>query len=871
MAAIAATPRTLRASTMRQREQSVRKIQKKQPQKLNKKSQSKGLAPNTAPNRSGRVSPRKRKLAADGLPATQGRPPANLTPSKTSSATLHEDMSPDRPKRRRVGKPPTSTHDSAMAARASATTTSTAHNGHTNMVSNLASGIKAVQDEQELEAKCYVDEYVIPDVAGVFDAAWPISVTDRLCAAEYATTIHQRLEQFITPTVKPPAQAARGRVRSGRNVRRHCSQAAKALLRGSSTECGTQPAGTEAQLKDYSLLRRWVSLDSRLDGSDSMAAGAKEEICLWASAFIGFVADQLEVVATPKSHSAKPRRLIALNQLESAAAAANVDGCSCIDVAIATEVDSTSQVSESQIDGPCFKNAALSIGVKRFPSEQNRAYWQLAQRTHTLHSTQINRRFAWGLTVCGTHVRACLFGNDDILTSEVMDVATESGRKQFVTLLVNWAMCESQRLGYDSTIRYNGETGQWEIDVWDDESRVTHTYIHERTLFDTSSQFGRRTRCFIASAKENSGEQPVQKVLIKDAWAPTEFPGSEVVRDELSNLRTIRDKLGADDVLAGTYSHLEAGGVVQQMQTKQRTADDTTVSIFADIDSAVLEDVPDRIYRRVATTPVGEQLKSVRSVDELIVVVSDVMAAHTAIVRRCGILHRDLSTNNIMFCRDDDGMIRGLLIDFDNAVLQSDLHNEQRPDQIGTFPYMSIGNLEQSSVKRTALDDWESLIYILCWLGTIGINREDQTNVEIRSDLTICHWHDGSATNIAKAKRRTLQHSDLFGNEILACFAHPLLYANLARLILELRSQLFYNERLSSLAQGCIDFDPMYSSIRNAELRTHYLDCNIDTTVVDPFARRAEFADAIVDDLLRVVQKYRKAALERIKDAQISE
>ncbi|KAJ2711137.1 hypothetical protein H4R23_006438 [Coemansia sp. Cherry 401B] len=112
-----------------------------------------------------------------------------------------------------------------------------------------------------------------------------------------------------------------------------------------------------------------------------------------------------------------------------------------------------------------------------------------------------------------------------------------------------------------------------------------------------------------------------------------------------------------------------------------------------------------------------------------------------------------------MFCRDDDGMVRGLLIDFDNAVLQSDLHNEQRPDQIGTFPYMSIGNLEQSSVKRTALDDWESLIYILCWLGTIGINREDQE----------------------------------------------------------------------------------------------------------------KFSNAIVDDLLKVVQKHRKVALERIKDAQISE
>ncbi|KAJ2298327.1 hypothetical protein IWW52_006527, partial [Coemansia sp. RSA 2704] len=178
-------------------------------------------------------------------------------------------------------------------------------------------------------------------------------------------------------------------------------------------------------------------------------------------------------------------------------------------------------------------------------------------------------------------------------------------------------------------------------------------------------------------------------------------------------------------------------------------------------------------------------LKSVRSVDELIVVVGDVMAAHTAIVRRCGILHRDLSTNNIMFCRDDDGMVRGLLIDFDNAVLQSDLHNEQRPDQIGTFPYMSIGNLEQSSVERTALDDWESLIYIL---DDDDDSDEDEDNV----------------------------------------------------------------------------FD------KNPEPAAS-LDPGIGPTATDPFAHRVEFSNAIVDDLLKVVQKHRKVALERIKDAQISE
>ncbi|KAJ2326961.1 hypothetical protein IWW51_002006, partial [Coemansia sp. RSA 2702] len=567
---------------------------------------------------------------------------------------------------------------------------------------------------------------------------------------------------------------------------------------------------------DYSLLLKWVNLKSSQDtGSSNSETGHFREVKMypWVGAFIKYVADQLAKAVADSPPPKTPRQLETFRKAD--VVAIDADDWRRVDMALTQCIDSPKRDGTSEEKFTYAQSAAL-IEVKRYEAEETAAFDQLALYTPYLYATQVNRRFAWGLTICGTHVRACLFIHDNILASEVMDVATESGRKQFVTLLVNWAMCESQRLGYDPTIRYNGETSQWEIDVWDDESRETRTYICEYVVADTSSLFGQHRRCFVARAKESSDEQPAQKVLIKDAWAYAAATGSKAARDELSNLRAIRDKLGADDALAGTYSHLEAGGVVQQMHTKQKTADDTTESIFADIDASVLEEVPDRIHRRVATTPVGEQLKSVRSVDELIVVVGDVMAAHTAIVRRCGILHRDLSTNNIMFCRDDDGMVRGLLIDFDNAVLQSDLHDEQRPDQIGTFPYMSIGNLEQSSVKRTALDDWESLIYILCWLGTIGINRDDQTNVDIQSNLPICRWRDGSAESVAAAKRQFLESSAAF----------------------------------------------------ESAPRAHHLDCSIDISTVDPFARRAEFADAIVDDLLRVVQRHRDEALERIKDAQ---
>ncbi|KAJ2385988.1 hypothetical protein H4S02_004062, partial [Coemansia sp. RSA 2611] len=124
-----------------------------------------------------------------------------------------------------------------------------------------------------------------------------------------------------------------------------------------------------------------------------------------------------------------------------------------------------------------YAQSAALIEVKRYETEETAAFDQLALYTPYLYATQVNRRFTWGLTICGTHVWECLFIHDNILASEVMDIATESGRKQFVTLLVNWAMCESQRLGYDPTIRYNGETSQWKIDFWDDESRETRKHI----------------------------------------------------------------------------------------------------------------------------------------------------------------------------------------------------------------------------------------------------------------------------------------------------------------------------------------------------------------------------------------------------------
>ncbi|KAJ2478292.1 hypothetical protein IWW56_003796 [Coemansia sp. RSA 2131] len=463
---------------------------------------------------------------------------------------------------------------------------------------------------------------------------------------------------------------------------------------------------------------------------------------------------------------------------------------------------------------PDHKDAVMMVVVKQFAQEQHRAYRYLAYRTRKLFTTQPNRRFAWGLTVCATTVRACLFVHDKVLSSEAMDVSTSDGRKTFVTLLTNWSMCESWRLGYDPTIRYDADLKNWEIDVYNGETQLTRSYICENIRCYVHSTFGRHTRCFVAHEKPTDSarvsDQDFPKVLIKDAWSRPISPGSDIVCDEVAYLREIRDALADNNTLDGMYSRLEAGGVVQ-INYVGGVVDDTTQLILVDIGEDTRAKVPARIHRRIVMSPVGEPIHNLKSIDELIVVVGDVMAAHSAIAKRCGLLHRDLSVNNIMFHRDANGGVKGMLIDFDNACRITDMEKTERPDCVGTLPFMSIGNLELSNVKRTVLDDWESLIYVLCWLGT------------------------------------------------------------LCKLLFVLRATLFDNQRVSPSAQRCEKPLPSWAinmGIAQPEVPapsdTQFLDRDVDPAITESFARRAEIADALADELLEVTQRFRDEALERI-------
>ncbi|KAJ2369568.1 hypothetical protein IW150_005121 [Coemansia sp. RSA 2607] len=333
--------------------------------------------------------------------------------------------------------------------------------------------------------------------------------------------------------------------------------------------------------------------------------------------------------------------------------------------------------------------------------------------------------------------------NDSVLVSPAIKISEESGRRELVSLLVNWSTCSVDKLGYDPTMRRvkhdkaNRASGvsvgddnsvdidviRYEIDCYNDKTGKMQTYITRRTIVSADNIFGRHTRCFVAVPARDNCEtmaEDVEEVVIKDAWPPTEHPVLNDPRSEIEFLRIIRDTYEKSPPKDFIYPKLVVGGHVQLDSDNRLESVDTTDAIFKLLGVERADLPPDadklptlqhqqlRAHRRIVMSPVGHSIKTVENEEVLIIVLAEAMRFHSSLVKDCNILHRDISTNNILVVRkngDGSGTPRGLLIDFDFAIKIDNKKRKARAERSGTLPYMSIANMLNLGCERTALDD----------------------------------------------------------------------------------------------------------------------------------------------------------------------
>jgi serine/threonine protein kinase len=193
-----------------------------------------------------------------------------------------------------------------------------------------------------------------------------------------------------------------------------------------------------------------------------------------------------------------------------------------------------------------------------------------------------------------------------------------------------------------------------------------------------------------------------------------------------------------------------------------------------------------RIYSCLEISPAGRVISDFRTIEELLAAMRDSIKAHQSLYTVGNILHRDISSNNIIITKPEvaDGF-RGMLIDLDLAK-ERDSGPSGARHQTGTMQFMAVEVLRR--VDHTYRHDLESFFYVLLWMCARQSWHNGFSEQEERSRQSLLRkWEIGRYEDIADAKEGHMTVNGL--ERIMDEF--PKAFANVKRLCLKIRKILF--------------------------------------------------------------------------------
>ncbi|RSL75554.1 hypothetical protein CEP52_017844 [Fusarium oligoseptatum] len=124
--------------------------------------------------------------------------------------------------------------------------------------------------------------------------------------------------------------------------------------------------------------------------------------------------------------------------------------------------------------------------------------------------------------------------------------------------------------------------------------------------------------------------------------------------------------------------------------------------------------VPNRVHRRLIVRDYGMPIYKASSRSALLAAFERCIEGHESL-HRAGLLHRDVSINNLMINEDDDNPSwPAFVIDLDLAIKESREAASGAKGKTGTRAFMAIGAL--LGEQHSFMHDLESFFWVLFWI-----------------------------------------------------------------------------------------------------------------------------------------------------------
>ncbi|KAJ2056580.1 hypothetical protein GGI08_003830 [Coemansia sp. S2] len=441
----------------------------------------------------------------------------------------------------------------------------------------------------------------------------------------------------------------------------------------------------------------------------------------------------------------------------------------------------------------CF--AGIIVECKKLPTGFQPGLKQLSTYTLEMFRNQLDRKDAIGMVLYGTFAKVVVFGLDAVWASTGANLATPAGRRTFIRQLVDWSTCPVYRLGLDTNIHRLApppvaaapppvaaappleEAAPPPLIVYRVDIGNFKLYSREcRLIADTFT--GQRRR-YILLWRNIAMAGPPSHLLVDD-WPFSAMTSRYDTRDEAGLLRRIRANFANNDDLRDAVPRVIIGERVRQRHGRHNFVDDDTLTSYGPLTSFEVMGVQGwldghfRAHKRILIEYPGEAVSEADNEQTAALAIARAMVIVLALYTRMNILHRGIDANNITYLMVG-GRLQIKLLGFNNSIdVTIGDERQLRPEIAVTPALLSICSLYDLGAVYTLLDDLEPFLNLSCWLGTFGVNRAQRTAYAARHTAgleprrPIKNWNQGTAADIAEAKRLHVATEDTFHSFILS-------------------------------------------------------------------------------------------------------